>query len=33
VTEMVASGMARPLLAHLGTQPNVYYIDDLKRKG
>jgi len=33
VAEMVASGMARPLLAHLGTQPNVYYIDDLKRRG
>ena len=33
VARMVASGMARPIMAHLGTQPNVYYIDDLKRRG
>lgn len=33
VTRMVASGTARPLMAYLGTQPNVYYIDDLKRRG
>jgi len=33
VAKMVASGTARPLMAHLGTQPNVYYVDDLKRRG
>jgi Fe-S-cluster-containing dehydrogenase component len=33
VTQMVASGVARPLLPHIGTRPNVYYIDDLKRRG
>ncbi|HHH40318.1 MAG TPA: 4Fe-4S dicluster domain-containing protein [Sedimenticola sp.] len=33
VTRLVESGMARPLMAYLGTQPNVYYIDDLKRRG
>jgi Fe-S-cluster-containing dehydrogenase component len=33
VAQMVASGVARPLLTHLGTRPNIYYIDDLKRRG
>lgn len=33
VAQMVASGVARPLLGYLGTRPNVYYIDDLKRRG
>ena len=33
VAKMVASGTARPIMAYLGTQPNVYYIDDLKRRG
>lgn len=33
VARMVASGAARPLMAYLGTQPNVYYVDDLKRRG
>ncbi|MCB1858994.1 MAG: 4Fe-4S dicluster domain-containing protein [Gammaproteobacteria bacterium] len=33
IRQMVASGTARPLMAYLGTEPNVYYIDDLKRRG
>jgi sulfur reductase FeS subunit len=33
VAQIVASGIAQPLLAHLGTRPNVYYIDDTKRRG
>ncbi len=33
VAQLVASGLARPLLPHLGTRPNVYYVNDLKRKG
>lgn len=33
VAQLVASGIAHPLMAHLGTHPNVYYIDDVKRRG
>ncbi len=33
VAQIVASGVAQPLMPHLGTRPNVYYIDDMKRKG
>jgi Fe-S-cluster-containing dehydrogenase component len=33
IARLVASGTARPLMSYLGTQPNVYYIDDLKRRG
>jgi Fe-S-cluster-containing dehydrogenase component len=31
VARLVASGVAKPLMAHLGTRPNVYYISDLER--
>lgn len=33
VTRLVASGVAQPVMPHLGTRPNVYYIDDMKRRG
>jgi sulfur reductase FeS subunit len=33
VAQVVASGIAQPLMPHLGTRPNVYYIDDMKRRG
>jgi Fe-S-cluster-containing dehydrogenase component len=33
VTQLVASGIANPLMPHFGTRPNVYYIDDTKRRG
>jgi len=31
VTKLVSSGVAKPLMAHLGTRPNVYYISDIER--
>ncbi|MDY6991530.1 MAG: 4Fe-4S dicluster domain-containing protein [Pseudomonadota bacterium] len=31
VAKIVASGVAKPLLTHLGTKPNVYYISDIER--
>jgi sulfur reductase FeS subunit len=31
VTKLVASGMAQPIMAHLGTGPNVFYIENRKR--
>jgi Fe-S-cluster-containing dehydrogenase component len=33
VAQIVGSGIARPLMPHLGTRPNIYYIDDMKRRG
>jgi len=33
VAQMVASGAARSLMPHIGTRPNVYYIDDIKWRG
>ncbi len=33
VAQVVASGAAQPLMAYLGTRPNVYYINDMKRRG
>jgi Fe-S-cluster-containing dehydrogenase component len=33
VAQIVMSGAAQPLMAHFGTRPNVYYIEDMKRKG
>ncbi len=32
VTQMVASGLAQPLMPHIGTGPNVFYINDLNRR-
>lgn len=31
VAKIVASGLAQPLMHHLGTRPNVYYIYDVER--
>ena len=33
IARMVASGGAKPLMPHIGTRPNVYYIDNLKWRG
>jgi Fe-S-cluster-containing dehydrogenase component len=33
VSQVVASGIAQPLMAHFGTRPNVYYIDDTRKRG
>jgi sulfur reductase FeS subunit len=31
ITKLVAGGVAKPLLEHLGTRPNVFYIGDIER--
>jgi Fe-S-cluster-containing dehydrogenase component len=31
VAKLVKSGVAKPLMHHLGTRPNVYYISDIER--
>ena len=33
VSQLVNSGLAQPLLPHLGTGPNVYYIAETKKQG